>query len=179
MKRARQNCLLAIIYLTVVVSLSMALPFRDDQLDGTAQEDGMLLANSSTTLRLRRDFESTGSTHHRHRSLCQPDPRSHHLERRSLCPFEIHRDTNPHRIPDVILRAHCHCESSPCSHPSTTANPVQPARCMSIVSPIKVAYLDPQLRFVVSTEVVHVPVACICATQPPGRHMPQQRNIVV
>lgn len=112
----------------------------------------------------------------RHHQQCQPDPRSPQLQRRSLCPFEIQRDYNPHRVPDVILRSHCLCESSPCS---SAMAPQQPARCVSLVSPLKVAYLDPQLRFVVSTEVVHVPVACICAAQPPGRHMPQARNIVV
>jgi hypothetical protein len=42
-----------------------------------------------------------------------------------------------------------------------------------------VAYLDPQLKLVVATEVIHVPVACICAAQPAGRHMPANRNIVV
>lgn len=113
------------------------------------------------------------------RQQCQPDPRSPQLQRRSLCPFEIQRDQNPHRVPDVILRSHCLCESSPCSSAQSTGQPQQPARCVSLVSPLKVAYLDPQKRFVVSTEVVHVPVACICAAQPPGRHMPQARNIVV
>lgn len=125
-------------------------------------------------MRFRRELTAA-----QQRQQCHPDPRSPHLNRRSICPFEIQRDTNPLRIPDVILRAHCLCESSTCSHQSSSPNQVQPARCVSLISPLKVAYLDPQLRSVVSTEVVHVPVACICATQPPGRHMPQQRNIVV
>lgn len=115
----------------------------------------------------------------RHHQQCQPDPRSPQLQRRSLCPFEIQRDHNPNRVPDVILRSHCLCESSPCSAPQSNGQPQQPARCVSLVSPLKVAYLDPHKRFVVSTEVVHVPVACICAAQPPGRHMPQARNVVV
>lgn len=116
--------------------------------------------------------------HHPQRHQCpiHPDPRSPHLQRRSLCPFDIQRDVNPLRIPDVIHRAHCLCESSPCS-PGQQSQ--QPARCLSLVSPLKVAYLDPQLKLVVATEVIHVPVACICAAQPVGRHMPANRNIVV
>ena len=131
------------------------------------------VSNSLLIKRIHRDLWV-----HSNQQQCRPDPRSHHLTRRALCPFEIQRDTNPHRLPDVILRAHCHCEDSPCSQqPAHQQHP--PGRCISLISPLKVAYLDPQLRFVVSTEVVHVPVACICATQPPGRHMPINRNIVV
>jgi hypothetical protein len=119
--------------------------------------------------------------HHPHRHQCpiNPDPRSPHLQRRSLCPFDIQRDINPLRIPDVIHRAHCLCESSPCSAGQSQSQSQQPARCLSLVSPLKVAYLDPQLKLVVATEVIHVPVACICAAQPAGRHMPANRNIVV
>ena len=126
--------------------------------------------NSSSLLlkRIRRD----------HHCPIQPDPRSPHVQRRSMCPFEIQRDVNPLRIPDVIHRSHCLCESSPCSTSSSSVGGT-PSRCVSLVSPIKIAYLDPQLKFVISTEIVHVPVACVCVAQPVGRHMSSHRNIVV
>lgn len=173
--------LLAIVYLAaatlastspVLVDESSAVPIHYEWMDNSRS------GNLSTTGRTRRQAIDS----HPHRHQCRPDPRSTQLRRRALCPFEIQRDTNPQRIPDVILRAQCLCESSTCSHPSSSHPSTQQhhlARCVSLVSPLKVAYLDPQLKFVVSTEVVHVPVACICAVQPPGRHMPQQNNIVV
>ena len=136
-------------------------PVELDVLKGNSR-----FSNSSHLLkRIRRD-------HHRHQCPIQPDPRSLHVQRRSMCPFDIQRDVNPQRIPDVILRSHCLCESSPCGHSGGS-------RCLSLVSPLKVAYLDSQLKFVISTEVIHVPVACICAAQPVGRHMSANRNIVV
>lgn len=176
------SLLLAIVYLVaatyvstspVLVDESSAAPIYLEWTNNSRSD------NLSTTGRTRR--QAIDSHPHRHHQ-CRPDPRSAQLQRRSLCPFAIQRDTNPQRIPDVILRAQCLCESSTCSHPSTSSHHQQQshlARCVSLVSPLKVAYLDPQLKFVVSTEVVHVPVACICASQPPGRHMPQQHNIVV
>lgn len=161
------------------IPVSSVHPFAADPVDLDrqmyAQEKTANRSSSNGSeflIRIRREIH-----HQRHQCPVQPDPRSPHLQRRSLCPFEIQRDTNPQRIPDVILRSHCLCESSPCS--SGQSQGQQSARCVSLVSPIKVAYLDQQLKYVVSTEIIHVPVACICAAQPAGRHMPLHRNIVV
>ena len=109
---------------------------------------------------------------------CHPDPRSPDLHRRSICPYEIIRDLNEFRVPDLILRARCLCEHSHCSDGS--AGVQGHSRCVALVSPLKVAYLQPSnVQRVVATEIVQVPVACICASQPAGRHMPSNRNIVV
>lgn len=159
-------------FITVVIlcylMLADALPSGPVEL-----EQGNTNNNSSSLIlkRIRRH----------HQCPIQPDPRSPHVQRRSSCPFEIQRDVNQLRIPDVIHRSHCLCESSPCSSGTTSSvgtTQQPPSRCVSLVSPIKVAYLDPQLKFVVSTEIIHVPVACVCAAQPVGRHM-SNRNIVV
>ena len=172
--RMKQTCWLNLTVITILgylcgLAVTNAGPVElDNNNNNNNNNNSSLLLN-----RIRRD-------HHLHCPI-QPDPRSPHVQRRSTCPFEIQRDVNPLRIPDVIHRSHCLCESSPCSTSSSSIGGTrQPSRCMSLVSPIKVAYLDPQLKFVISTKIIHVPVACICvAVQPAGRHMSSHRNIVV
>ena len=183
---SKRSFVIVVIYLVsaLVAELTTATPLLVDDLLAVPQVDEVVAVparesnrTSDLLTRIRRDF-GIGSAHHGRRHQCQPESHSPHLHRRSICPFEIQRDVNPLRIPDVIHRSHCLCESSPCSQQSQPGSH-PPARCVSLVSPLKVAYLDQNLSSVVSTEVIHVPVACVCATQPQGRHMPQNRNIVV
>ena len=161
--------------LLVLISDANAVPLSTghQQQHHHHHHDSLLLNGTSSTDRSRMIHDATSSLSSTSASRCSPDPWSPDLQRRSVCPFEINQDVNEFRVPDRIARAHCLCEHSHCSQTGRS-------RCVPLTSALKVAYLDPlQPQYVVSTEIVHVPVACICTTQPTGRRMPFNRNIVL
>ena len=113
--------------------LTGPVELEDNSRSNSSSGDGHLLKI------IRRELH-----HQRHQCPVHPDPRSPHLQRRSTCPFDIQRDVNPLRIPDVIHRAHCLCGAGT-PHASLCRYKIQPNPSFEMSTLTRVTLCRPRI----------------------------------